>query len=153
MYLHEAASDSYVLLQAGRTTDKVRELLEHLKPTHVIVHRSGPTDLYYLYTKAEAIDRLTNDDSRTTLLEAFNLQECTATPSRNAFAMVDEVPNRAVVVEGGRVVGFFDATVPRAERGTRRGPGQPDDRGTQPVSRSLVTQYPDQVRLSETVSL
>jgi hypothetical protein len=142
-----------VLLQGGWTAGKVRELLEHLKPTHVIVHRSEPTDLYYLYTQAEAIDRLAIHDARTTLFDAFNLRESTATPERDAFTAADEVPDRAVVVEEGRVVGFFDATVPPARRGTKRGTGQPGNRGPQLVSRSLLTQYPDQVRLAETVSL
>ena len=56
-------------------------------------------------------------------------------------------------MEEGRVVGFFDASVPPPERGARRGPGKPGDRGVQPVPRNLVTQFPDQVRLAETVSL
>ena len=58
MYLHEVASDSYVLLQANWTVSKARDLIEHLNPTHVIVHRAEPTDFYYLYSKLEAIGQL-----------------------------------------------------------------------------------------------
>ena len=119
----------------------------------MIVHRSEPTDFYYLYTKSEAIGRLANHDAQTTLFDAFNLHEYTATPSSDAFAAADEVPDRAVVMEEGRVVGFFDATVPPTERGTRRGDSQPGPGGVQPVPRSLVPQFPDQVRLAEIVSL
>ena len=153
MYLHEVASDSYVLLQAKWAVGKARELIGRLDPTHVIVHRSEPTDFYYLYTKSEAIGRLANHDAQATLFDAFNLHESTATPTRDAFAAADEVPDRAVVMEEGRVVGFFDATVPPTERGTKRGGGQRGSGGVRPVPRSLVTQFPDQVRLAEIVSL
>ena len=153
MYLHEVASNSYVLLQAKWAVGKARELIGRLDPTHVIVHRSEPTDLYYLYTKSEAIGRLANHDAQTTLFDAFNLHESTATPTRDAFAAADEVPDRAVVLEEGRVIGFFDATVPPTERGTKGRDGQPGYGGVLPVPRSLVTQFPDQVRLAEIVSL
>jgi hypothetical protein len=153
MYLHEVASDSYVLLHAKGAVGKARELIGSLDPTHVIVHRSEPTDSYYLYTKAEAIGRLAHHDAQTTLVDAFNLHEATATPTSDAFAAADEVPDRAVVMEEGRVVGFFDVTVPPTERGTRRGVGQPGYGAVPPVPRSLVTQFPDQVRLAEIVSL
>ncbi|HMB07611.1 MAG TPA: TCAD7 domain-containing protein, partial [Isosphaeraceae bacterium] len=113
----------------------------------MIVHHSEPTDSYYLYTKSEARGRLANHDAQTTLFDAFNLHESTATPTSDAFAAADEVPDWAVVMEEGRVVGFFDATVPPTERGTRRGDGEPGYDGVQPVPRSLVTQFPDQVRL------
>jgi len=153
MYLHEVASDSYMLLQAKWAVSKARELIGRLDSTHVIVHRSELTDFYYLYTKSEAIGRLANHDAQATLFDAFNLHEYTATPPSDAFAAADEVPDRAVVMEEGRVVGFFDATVPPTERGTRRGDGQTSYGGVQPVPRSLVTQFPDQVHLAEIVSL
>jgi hypothetical protein len=153
MYLHEVASDSYVLLQSKWAVGKARELVERLNPTDVIVHRSELTDFYYLYTKSEAIGRLVNHDAQTTLFDAFNLHESTATPTRDAFAAADEVPDRAVVMEEGRVVGFFDATVPLTERGTKRGGGERGPGEVRPVPRSLVTQFTDQVRLAEIVSL
>jgi hypothetical protein len=153
MYLHEVASSSYVLLQAKCAVGKARGLIECLDPTHVIVHRSEPTDFYYLYTKLDAMGRLAKHDAQTTLFDAFNLHEYTATPTSGAFTAADVVPDRAVVVEEGRVVGFFDASVPPPERGARRGNGEPGDRGAEPLPRSLVTQFPDQVRLAEIVSL
>ena len=152
MYLHEVASDSYVLLQAKWAGGKARELVEQLDPTHVIVHRSEPTDFYYLYTKSEAIGHLANHDVQTTLFDAFKLLESTATPTSDAFAAADEVPDRAVVLEEGRVVGFFDATVPPTERETKRGDGERGPGRVRPVPRSLVTQFPDQVPLAEIVS-
>jgi len=153
MYLHEVASDSYVLLQAKWAVGKARELIGRLDPTHVIVHRSEPTDFYYLYTKSEAIGRLANHDAQASLFDAFGLHEYTATPTMDAFAAADVVPDRAVVLEEGRVVGFFDATVPMFERATKRGDGERGPGEVRPVPRSLVTQFPDQVRLAETVSL
>ena len=153
MYLHEVASDSYVLLQAKWAVGRARELIGRLDPTHVIVHRSEPTDLYHLYTKSEAIGRLASQDAQATLFDAFNLHESTATPTSDAFAAADVVPDRAVVLEEGRVVGFFDATVPMFERATKRGDGERGPGEVRPVPRALVTQFPDQVRLAEIVSL
>src|SRR5512135_257113 len=153
MYLHEVASDSYVLLHARGAVGKARELIGCLDPTHVIVHRSEPTDSYYLYTKSEAIGRLVHHDAQRTLFDAFNLNESTATPTSDAFAAADEVPDRAVVMEEGRVVGFFDATVPPTEKGTKRGGGEYGPARVRPVPRSLVTQFPDQTPLAEIVSL
>ena len=153
MYLHEVASDSYVSLQAKWAVGKACELIGYLDPMHVIVHRSEPTDFYYLYTKPEAIDRLADHDAQTTLSDAFNLHESTATPTRDAFTTADVVPDRAVVLEEGRVVGFFDTTVPMFERATKRGNGERGPGEVQPVPRSLVTQFPDQVPLAEIVSL
>ena len=137
---------------AGRWA-KCANSIKRLNPTHVIVHRFEPTDFYYLYTKSEAIGRLANHDAQTTLFDAFNLHESTATPTRDAFAAADEAPDRAVVLEEGRVVGFFDATVPMFERATKRGDGERGPGEVRPVPRSLVPQFPDQVRLAETVSL
>jgi hypothetical protein len=153
MYIYEVASDSYVLLLAKWAAGKARELIERLDPTHVIVHPSEPTDSYYLYTKSEAIGRLATHDAQTSLVDAFNLHEYPATPTSDAFAPADAVPDRAVVLEEGRVVGFFDATVPPTERGTKRGGGQRGPGGGPPVARSLVTQFPDRVRLAEVASL
>lgn len=153
MYLHEVASDSYVLLQAKWAVGKARELIGRLDPTHVIVHRSEPTDFYYLYTKSEALGRLATQDDQTTLFDALGLHEYTATPTSDAFAPAEKVPARAVVLEDGRVVGFFDATVPPTESGTKRGGVERGPGVVQPVPRSLVTQFPDQVRLGEIVSL
>ena len=58
MYIREVASNAYVLLQAKWTVAKASELIDRLDPTHVIVHRSQPTDSYYLYIKSEATGRL-----------------------------------------------------------------------------------------------
>ena len=198
MYLHEVASDSYVLLQAKWAVGKARELIGRLDPTHVIVHRSDPTDFYYLYTKSEAIGRLVNHDPQTTLFDAFNLHEYTSTPTLDAQTALfdafnlheytstptmdavtiadDRVPDRVVVMDVGHVVGFLDATelawtlaVPgpprfgpnwplrriRLLRRRRdiRGDGLRGLESLGPVPRSLVTQFSDQVRLAETVSL
>ena len=121
MYLHEVASDSYVSLQAKWAVGKACELIGHLDPMHVIVHRSEPTDFYYLYTKSEAIGRLANHDAQTTLFDAFNLHESTATPTRDAFAAADEVPDRAVVLEDGPCCRFFRRDRTNVREGNKAG--------------------------------
>jgi hypothetical protein len=154
MYAHEVASDSFVLLQAGWTVGKARELLERLNSSHVIVHRIEPTDYYYLFTRLKALAQLAIHNTQTALFEAFDLHEHTSTPVADAFAEAGVVPDKTVVTNQGRVVGFFDATVPPTEavRGGQRNGGHGSG-GVRPTARSLVTQFPDRFRLAETVSL
>lgn len=151
MYLREVATETFVLLQAGWPVDKARQLIAGLKPTHVIVHR---TDLqyYYLYTASEVLDRLEHKPNQMSLHEALNLHEYMATPTLDAYADAEMAPDRSIVIENGCVIGFFDATVPPPEKPRRRKDElMPAPAG--PVPRSLVADFPEQVRLAETVSL
>ncbi|MBM4431623.1 MAG: CHAT domain-containing protein [Chloroflexi bacterium] len=153
MYLHEVAMDTFVVLQADWPAGKARHLIESLNPTHVIVHRTdGPRHLYYLFTRSLALGRLAAYHDHVPVREALDLHEHTSTPVADAYARAEGAPDRAVVIEEGRVVGFFDAAV--APRGpTRRDLHLPERGSVEPVPRSLVVDFPEQVRLAETVSL
>lgn len=152
MYLHEVATDTFVLLQAGWPVDRARQLIQRLGPTHVIVHRSDPRDYYYLYTQVQALERLAHRPDQMSLDDALDLHEYQATPVLGTYADAETAPDRCVIIEEGRVIGFFDASVPPLARSK----GGSVTRGLEaaaPVPRSLVADFPEQVGLEETVSL
>jgi len=152
IYLHEVATDTFVLVQADWSVDKARQLIEALNPTHVIVHRfeSKDEEYYYLYTKLNVCDFLRSAPKQEPIRIALDLHEGKATPTLDAYTNAEMVPDRSVVVENGRVIGFFDATV----RPSRSSKVRRDiSRQISPVQRSLITNFPEQVRLKETVSL
>jgi hypothetical protein len=53
MNLQQVAMTSFVLLQATWPVENSRQLIERLKPSHVIVHRYDPQDAYYLFSFQE----------------------------------------------------------------------------------------------------
>ena len=148
MYLHEVVRDTFVLLPAGWPAGKARQLVEHLEPTHVIVHRTEPEDYYYLYTESEVLDRLADAPGQMSIYDVFDLHEYRPTPILGAYANAETAPDHSVVLEEGRVIGFRDVTLPLA-RGIPHVGAEP----SAPVRRSLVADFPEQVPLEETVSL
>ena len=153
MNLHEVATDTFVLLQSAWLVEKARQLIEHLlESTHVIGHRTDPEDYYYLYTRSEALDRLVHAADQMSIHDAFKLHEYTATHTLDAYADAEAAPDRSIVIEEGHVIGFFDVTVRPSEEPTRR-IGERDLKPGDLVARSLVADFPEQVRLEETVSL
>jgi hypothetical protein len=155
MYLHEIAMDSFIIVQADWPAEKARQAIERLRPTHVIVHRTEPQDYYYLYTQEEVLERLGYADDQELVHDAFGLHEYTATDTVDAYADAGATEGRrAVVLDEGRVAGFYDPRVrpgPPPTRGVTRGGvrGEP----SAPVHRSLVADFPEQVPLQETRSL
>ena len=179
-YLRKRALDSFVLLRAGWTVSRARQLLDRaVKATHVIVHRTEPDlyqhlrekpgspgavsasprevqDYYYLYTVEEALRVLKKANPEMSVRDAFQLHEPGAIPVCDAYADAEKAPDRGIVMEEGRLVGFVDASVkpsqPTQLRGpTRRGGAAP---GTlEPVPRSLKADLPEKVPLQQSVSL
>jgi len=128
MELSSVAEDTFVLLPASWSVAQASRFIEGLEFTHVIVRRVEPqNDYYYLYTKAEILRKLAQADGQQTIHVAFNLREYEATEVRDAHASADDAPDRTVVVEEGRAVGFFDVTDPTSflVKGPSRGV-QPD---------------------------
>ncbi|UCE26581.1 MAG: CHAT domain-containing protein, partial [Candidatus Coatesbacteria bacterium] len=162
-----------------------RQFIERLNATHVIVRRFEPAygDLYYLYTRAEALGLIAHAADEVPLIEidAFDLHESGATPVVDEYADTSTVPDRCVVVEKSRVVGFVDETELRVafrdgilpepspvfptrkrRRVTRGVRGEPKEaelpeaeppEAEPPESRSLVADFPAEVPLEETASL
>jgi hypothetical protein len=133
MELRSAAVDTFVMLPASWSVTQALQYIEGLEFTHVIVHRVEPqNDYYYLYTKAQALGVLAQADGQQTIHSSFDLREDAATAVRDARSSADDAPDRTVVLEEGRAVGFFDATdlayfesLRSMERRLSRG-GQPD---------------------------
>ncbi len=162
MYLREVCREDFVLIQADWTVAMARLLIERLSPTHVVVHRTVPQEYHYLYGKAEALELLQGKGDQAVSV-ALDLHECTSTPISDAYSDSATAPLRSVVVEAGRAIGFYDKTILPWSAGTRSG-GAPDITGTRGVKnvqdaakelvpRSLIADFPEQVRLEETYSL
>jgi hypothetical protein len=112
MELLEVIEDTFVLLPTDWPVDKAHRFLGGQEFTHIILRREEPGHLYYyLYTWEEAEPVLTHTHPQTPLVQAFGLHEYMATETRDAHSNADTVPDRAVVLDTGQVVGFFDARV------------------------------------------
>ena len=132
MYIRDVTKDTFVLLRADWPVGKARRLIERLNPTHAIVRRvETGRDLYYLYAKAEALIRIAHAGEEMPLVDALGLHEYDATPTVDTYAGAEAAPERGVVLEEGRVVGFVDETVSRmVERRPTRGRA-PETRGVE----------------------
>lgn len=151
MDLQQITQTRFVLLQAEWPVAKGRALAQALKPTHVIVHRSDPQEYYYLYTVEETLARLNQVADTTTIQVAFNLREADATPLLEAHTDAEDAPDHCIVQEDGRLLGFFDASVPPVISSRRGGTGT--GASSQAPSRSVVAEFPGQVKLDEVNSL
>ena len=153
MYMHELAMDAFVLVHAHWTVAQARRVIRRLRPTHVIVHRAEPQDNYYLYTRYDMLVGLAQQPDTIRVRDALDFHEHDATATDDAYACSSGKPGRnLVVVNEGRLVGFFDATISPADRERRR-LRQHGSRPEASVPRSLVTEFPEQVRLGDTASL
>src|SRR3972149_9398674 len=151
MYLLEVAAETFVLIRATMSAKEARQLIEQLDCTHVIVHRTDPTeDYYYLYTKSEALQGLPHVADARSVHTALNLHERKATTVMDAYADAEGTPDRSVVVDEGRVIGLFDAMSrpPRTARGPPRDHTGPEDSRREP--RALVGDFPEEVPVNQT---
>ena len=152
MYLHEVLMDTFVLLQARGLVDQARRLIEHLHPTHVIIYRSEPQEAYYLRTYEEVAPLLERAPKQAILQEALDLHEDRTTPTLEAYTTADTAPDRCIIVDEGRLLGFFDATLPLAGH-PKRASEETFALPALPVTRSLTADMPEQVPLGSTASL
>src|SRR5690348_12407587 len=143
MNVQEVASASFVLLQADWPVGKARRAVDGLwEATHIIVHRRDKHDEYHLLTSEEAVQRMSRAAAETPLWRALALRTHDAAALVEVHADAEAIPDRCVVHEQGRVIGFFDATVPPPRRGfPTRGAAEERPRG-RPGSRSLVAEFP-----------
>lgn len=181
MYLGEVCREDFVLIQSDWSVTTTCQLIERLGLTYVIVHRTMPGDQYYLYSKQQAQDLLKGKGDQTPISAALNLHEYPSTPTVDAYSDTVTAPPRSVVIKAGHAVGFYDKslaakvifgdndgtvdpngsaedTPPVRVRGGSRNRGSSQvtgvaDAAAEAVSRSLVADFPEQVRLRETNSL
>src|SRR2546428_1025158 len=110
--LQQVAMTEFVLLQPSWPVEKSRQLIERLKPSHVIVHRSEAHNDYYLLTAEEALKLFANVINASSVGEALRLAERSATPALEGSTDAESAPDQCIVLEDGRLAGFFDVTVP-----------------------------------------
>src|SRR6266478_6622912 len=108
MDLQKVAMTEFVLLQASWPVEKSRQLIEKLNPSHVIVHRSEAHNDYYLLTAQEALKLLANANNASSVSEALHLAERSATPALEGSTDAESAPDQCIVLEDGRLAGFFD---------------------------------------------
>ncbi len=156
--LQDITLTNFVLLQAEWPATKGYEFVEALKTPHVIVHRSDPDDYYYLFSRQEVLHLLSQSPGASSIRTALDLHESGATPVLEGTSNAESAPERCIVLVDGRLIGFVDVSIPPS-LGTKRGVGNSTgtENGTavavEPVQRSLVAEFPQQVGLEETVSL
>ena len=115
-------------------------------PTHVILRRGGPPELYYLVTEHEAIDCLGRISEAAPTGEAFDRAGLTPTPLVDGHEDVDAAPDPCIVVDEGRILGVYDAGEPVAFDLMA---GSSDESW----GRSLVAEFPEQIALHREASL
>ncbi len=152
MDLQPVVMTTFVLLEAEWTGARGHELVDALQPTHVIVRRSDPQEDYYLYTLQEALERLEHAAPALSIQEAFELQETNATPLVDVHTDAESAPDRCILHEEGRLIGFFDASVPPSIVRSHRG-GVVEPKPDELTSRSLVAEFPEQVEVNDLTSL
>jgi Ternary complex associated domain 7/CHAT domain len=113
MNLSEVAFDSFVLLQSYWSVEQALNFMRGIDASHVIVEREeGNQMYYYLFSQQSALALLHSTDPRVTIHVALDLHEYTSVAALDGSASADDAPDRVVVLDGGEVVGFFDATEP-----------------------------------------
>lgn len=154
MDLQQVAMTEFVLLQPGWPVEKSRQLIERLKPSHVIVHRSEARNDYYLLTAEEALNLLTKANNASSVGEALHLEERSTTIALEGSTDAESAPDQCVVLEDGQLAGFFDVTVPPQHVvSVKRGGESFVSSKPELVSRSLVAEVPEKVQIHVVFSL
>ncbi len=158
MNLEDFVNTSFVVLQSDWDVHRGREMVERLRPSHVIVHRvEDPGDYYYLFPIERAKTVLSRAPNDVPLRYAFDLHEYQATTLLDAGTPLAVTSRPSVVHIGGRVLGFIEPAsiaaavegpVARSAGGTQTSapaspPGSAPPEGS--VSRTLTAEFPQRV--------
>lgn len=154
MNLRQMAMTTFVLLQATWPVEKSYHLIELLGPSHVIAHGYDPQDAYYLFSAQEALTLFTHASTGLFVRKALCLDERSATPAVESDTDAEQAPDQCIVLEDGRLVGFFDVAVPPQWSISRRGEDEnlPSEESSLAL-RSVVAEFPEQVQLQTAFSL
>jgi hypothetical protein len=154
MNIQQVAMTTFVLLQATWTVENGRRLTERLKPSHVIVHGRDPQDVYYLFSAQEALTLFAHTSNGLSIREAVRLDERCMTPTVESTTDAEQAPDQCIVLENGRLVGFFDVTVPpQWITSHRSGNGTLSSREPDVTLRSVVAECPERVQQQTVFSL
>ncbi len=146
MDLKQAASTSFVRIEASWPAGRSHALVERLRPTHVILRRGGPPELYYLIEEHEATDCLSRISEAAPSGEAFDRAGLTPTPLVDGHEDVDRAPDPCIVVDEGCIQGVYD---PGDSVAFELMAGSSDES----PGRSLVAEFPEQIAVHREASL
>jgi hypothetical protein len=146
MDLKQAASTSFVRIEASWPAGRSHSLVERLEPAHVILRHAGPPEIYYLVSAHEAIDRLGRLPEEAQTSEAFDGAGLEPAPLVDGMEDVDLAPDLCIVLDEGRILGVYDAGEALAFDLMA---GSADDSG----GRMLVAEFPEQITLHQEASL
>lgn len=149
--LSHVVDRSFVLVRADWQIGKVERIIDRIKPSHVIVSLTQPKETYYLFTVEKLRASATTRDDQTPVTIALILEERTPTPILSGDDDERSAPGQAVVLDEGRLIGFIDDQVPPPL--ILRGRGSEVLEGMTPITRTLVTDFPQQVAIDMTTSL
>jgi hypothetical protein len=161
IYLQQMAGDAFVVLQADTPAEQAREIVTDLeRTTHLIVRDPRPQGGHYLVSRQEALDLLARPGRQASLAEALHLEQRELCPILDAYADAETAPDRVIVIQDRRLIGFVDYTEPDADwsKPFARGPletmmGAKGLDRPAGVSRALVTRFRERVPLGDTAVL
>src|SRR5262245_20697312 len=107
MDLKQAASTSFVRIEASWPASRSYALVERLGPTHVILRRGGQPDLYYLVRSEDAICCLGRIAEAAPTGEAFDRAGLTPMPLVDGHQDVDGAPVPCIVLDEGCILGVY----------------------------------------------
>src|SRR5690242_10702280 len=99
MNLEQVAITDFVLLQADWEVRKGRDLIQALRPTHVIVHRQEQDQNhdYYLVTAPEMLRLLAQPLNGSRIAEILDQYQVQTTVVREASSDVESAPDRCII--------------------------------------------------------
>jgi CHAT domain len=143
---------SFTLIEADWDVARANELLNHIRSTHIVIHRNDPVgrgrNLYYLFKTSEAERLIKNKAGNINLITALDLREGGATPTFSKH--MTGLPSRGIIVDDERVVGFIDSAISKGiTRGETRGMPEPE----QLSPFYLSAEFPKEIEIEDIHSL
>jgi CHAT domain/TIR domain len=143
--VRDLVNEDFVLVRSEWPAPEADALIRALKPGWVIVESPGPA--YHVLSRWETLDGLSRGGADGSTGEALRLAGQTPVPVLDAYAVAENLPEICVVLDGGSILGFYDA-----EEGPNhlRGAG---DLQRQELAHRLVADFPPTFAPGQTVSL
>jgi hypothetical protein len=113
MTLDHLVSYTFVVIDAAMTLGEARQAIEAVpgsgQATHVVISRhAGGAAYWYLFPVDDVRGALRANAPEAKVEDVFGLHEWAATPTAAPSADANEIGETAVIVDGGRAVGFVD---------------------------------------------
>jgi hypothetical protein len=142
--LRDLVNEDFVLVRSEWPAPEADALVRALKPGYVVVESSGPA--YHVFSRWETLDGFARG-AALSAGEALGLEGREPVPVLDAYAVAEKLPDLCVVLDGGAVLGFYDA-----EEGPNhlRGAG---DIQYEALAHRLVADFPASFAPGEKVSL